>query len=252
MPAKHSSSRIGIAAAILTALVMFGVILFITNQKYLQNEDNLGAEVFKLSYQFLLITVIGGAVTYLFTRYIKIQDEIIKDREKEETKRGEEKGLQRKFYNDFKKAYNKVKKIRRFLRARARILSKDMGSEETIILKTVRYDEQMQILTKLQLKFEFFRDVVGANPELLKTNDVLGYLKSIESYLNKIVGEYEDTFRNFPNQYYIDEVPTLPIDKLPRLAEFIIKYKKATCFKEQFVEPAKNMAQSLLKLVTSK
>lgn len=262
---KPFDSKIGVVAGIAIFLAIVGIIFFILFNKNLQ--DFLGTEIFKLSYQFLLLVVIGGAVSLIFTEYTKAKEQRLKDTEKDEerklkekekweSKNNEERILQHKFYNDFIQAYDSAKKIRRLLRSRARILSQDAGTNsEAIVIKTLRYDEQMQVLTNVQLQFEFFCEEVQSNRHLFSGVDELKNLsqdlKKIESYLNKIVGEYEDCYKSLPNQSFIDDVPTIPIKNLPKLGEFIGKYENATSFKTEFKKPAKNVVAGLQKLLTS-
>ena len=204
MSTRLTAQKIGGTAIIVTIVAFLGVLAFIVSPDFFKNR--LDPEVFKLTYQFLLLTVIGAAITFLFSFYTKARDE-----------RKEERILQLKFYNDFSQAYNDGKEIRRFLRARAR-KRVDNPEEKAIHIKTAQYDELMQKLTTLQLKFEFLHDEVISNKDLFSATGeaerLIVNLENIEKYLNKMVGEYEKCFELYPNQYFIDEVSYFPLDKL--------------------------------------
>ena len=47
---------------------LLGVFLFAVNQEYLSNETVLGEDVFKLTYQFLIIGILGGGVAVLYQK----------------------------------------------------------------------------------------------------------------------------------------------------------------------------------------
>lgn len=249
---KSSYSRISIIAAIVFSLSLISIGVFIAYQKWLS--ENLNTEIFKLSYQFLLIVVIGGAVSLIFTEFSKTREQIRKDKEKQESSDNLIRDLQRKFYNDFIQAYNSAKKIRRLLRARARIKS----DNKLIEIRRLTYDEQMQSLIDVQLKFEFFCEEVKGNPSLFpivfeetETETLFTKLEKIEKYLNVIVDEYENCYSSFPEILLVDESMSIPIIKLKRLAEYIGKYRYAKEFKSNFKKPADEIMEGLQKLLTS-
>ena len=251
MDTQAPVSKVRKIATIVTIVAFLFVLGFLFRPDFFK--DRLDYDVYKLTYQFLLLVVIGGAISFLFTFYIKLKEDETKSKEKKEIKRNEEKNLQRKLYNDFVQAYNDGKKIRRFLRARTRILSVH-EDQKTIMIKTVRYDELMKELTTLQLKFEFFCEEVDSiknifsRPENVKT--LSKNLKNIEEYLNKMIGEYEDCFYSYPNQSFTEDVSLMALDNLSILKEFIAKYNDAKEFK-QFKEASQNVTKILLEELTS-
>ena len=226
------------------------MVSFIIWQDYFKSK--LDIELFKLSYEFLLIVVIGGAVSFLFTVYIKLREEVKTENETQETKKNEKKALQRKFHLDFIQTYNSVKKIRRLMRARARMKSNDNAHDWKIITK--RYDEQMRILITLQLQFEFFKEEIESNTDLFEVDnkpEFICNIKKVQSYLNKIVSEYEDCYKDFPDKSFIDDIQILSFDNLPRLNDFIGKIYDAKDFEDEFKTPAKAVIDSMKKLLTS-
>ena len=240
-------------AVYVTILAVIGVIFFLTSSSYIKRHTD--PEIFKLCFQFLLLVVIGGAVTFIFTTNTKIREENTKKKEKEDEKRMEYKKSQHKFHNDFVQSYNSVKLLRRMFRARARILLKDQQGNKTIAINTKIYDTQMQELTKLQLQFEFYIDEAKSNPNLFPdpviSNLLQGKIGKMEVYLNGLVGEYEDCYKFFPNQSYITSDEHIPLTELPVLAEFIITYKKAVKFQEDLKEPANDVQIIVLNLLSS-
>jgi hypothetical protein len=233
-----------IAISLTIALAIVGVIAFILAHSAL--EVWLGPEVFKLTYQFLLIIVIGGAISLLYSQFTKRQEAANKIREQERAKRDEEKTLQGKFRVGFLQAYNAAKNVRRLLRATARTIA-DVNGTTTEVIKLSPYDRQMQKLVQVQLQFETLREEAESEkalfsgvPELQALDETLG---TIESYLNDIVGEYEDSYRLFHGG------DLQPVSQFPKLAEFIGPYETATDFKTKFKQPAKQILKGILKLL---
>lgn len=257
METKSFPSKLTIVIIVTPLLAFVGVLWFIIYPNQLKTW--LDAEVFKLVFQFLLLIVLGGLVTFLFTSFTKEKEKRLTDNENKEIKKSDKKNLQHKFHNDFIQSYNSVKLIRRMLRARARILSIDEKGKEKLLLDTKEYDRQMQELTKLQLNFEFYIDEVESNPNLFTEKrenvELKVQLNLIGEYLNELVSEYENCFRTYANKYYINEVPALLIDStanLNKLNEFIIKYELAAKFKTNFKEPGNKIQKIILSILNNK
>jgi hypothetical protein len=239
-----NASKIAISVIILG---LIGVCSFFAFSNFLVQHLNI--ELFKLSFQFLLIVVLGGAVTLAFTNFTKEKEYRIKTKEKSETRIGEIKNALHKFHNEFVQSYNSVKYIRRMFRARARIFS----TETLIDVKS--YDLLMQELTKNQLQFEFYIDEAESNPKLFEDKKVNAQLqdkvKLMRNYLNKIVTEYENCYKFFPEHNFVSQVQALPLKKLPVLADFIVKYSEAEDFKTNFRKPANDVQKALLSLLNT-
>lgn len=214
---------------------------------------DLDVEVFKISFQFLLIIVLGGAVTLFYNHYNKQKELTIKKDEARDLKVSECKKLQHQFHNEFIKSYNSIKFFRRIIRARARILKTDLQGATTISLDTKTYDLQLQELTKLQLQFEFYVDEAISNPNLFtdKTSTIKlkGHLVVMADYLNELVTEYEDCYKTFPDKYYLTDALSIPLTELPVMRGFIVKYENANEFKKRFKEPAHKAQEILLTLI---
>lgn len=154
--------------------------------------------------------------------------------ERDQEERTERKTLLRELRKNIIQAYNEAKGVRRILRGAARCYLPNQN--ETIITREP-YDKQMQALISTQLQFETLKVEVDSLSTLfsgkIDLTILLSNLVYIEKYLNDIIGEYEDLYKNYPY-----DAPTIPISKLPKLGEFIGKYKNAIDFQEKFQEPA--------------
>jgi hypothetical protein len=225
--------KIEIAIWLVIALAIVGVIGFILAHKDL--DARLGTEVFKLTYEFLLIVVIGGAISLLYSQFTKSQE-----------KRDKEKALQAKFRVGFLQSYNAAKSVRRLLRATARTLSEVKGTT-TEVVKLAPYDRLMQKLVHVQLQFETLREEAAAEKKLFEgvpeLKDLDANLGTIESYLNDIVGEYEHSYKLF------HKGDLQPISDFEKLAEFIGPYKNAVEFKARCKKPANYILEGILQLM---
>jgi hypothetical protein len=234
------STRTLITIATVVAIIVVAV--FIGWPKPIK--DRLDGEVFKLTYEFFLIVVLGGALSLLYKR---LEDERKKDAAKDEwrrTQRDSERNLQRELRTEVVRAYHNAKKIRRLLRAKAREYLPDTV---TTILHPDPYNQQMELLIDTQLEFEFFVDRVRSNPGLFSgAANLLTNLEKVERYLNQLVGEYEDSRSIFSLH---QGRPTLSCFQY--LEEFIGPYKLAAAFKSDLKEPLKDVISQLETLVTA-
>lgn len=168
---------------------------------------NFGAafsDLVKMTYQFCLIVVIGGAVTWLFREYTRV-------RERRESDSQELASLSQ----DLVRAYNDIKRIRRLLRARAQRGGSVTESETTI--RCGVYEEFMGELNEVQLRLEGYkRRVHSEEPLFRKSEGLESALEEMEKYLHDIIEEYENALRS-----YEEGPPNLSITRLPKLAEFI-------------------------------
>src|ERR1041384_1379539 len=139
-----------------TIIALAGVAAFIV--WHTEVERFLGSDVFKLTYQFLLITVVGGAIAALYKEFQRQRDEQTKQIERSAAAREAKRTVQRHFLTDSVAAYNLAKKARRLLRAKA--------IERRSQVHRDPYDEQMQSLMDAQLAFEALVERVRASPNL--------------------------------------------------------------------------------------
>lgn len=234
---RANSYKKYIIAATVLAIILIG--LFLIFSRLLS--DFMGMEVFKISYEFLLIIVIGGAVSWLFSQYTF-----------EKEAREQKKTLQREFQEELIKAYNSSKCIRRMLRAEARSSIPDTGG---MAIKAEPYSKQMQKLNDVQLKFEFLKKE-SINTDLFRDapnlSDLNSLLASIEGYLHDIISEYEQSYDKFSDDNLC------PVEKLPLLSEFIYSPAEheqksiSDNFKNKFKKPADKAMEDMLKILINK
>jgi hypothetical protein len=122
-------------------------------------------------------------------------------------------------------AYGRAKKARRLLRGRAiatRAQAKVVLADE--------YDTCFDMLNDAQLGLEnLVRDVETSAKAFSQPDGLIKHLRSMEAYLGKLIGEYEDSRSRFSG----DE-PLLPIRELPLLEDFL-QSAKASNFKPKMV-----------------
>jgi len=209
--------------AVASALTLWFIPIFSNAQQLPQ----LYIEVIKATYQFALLIVIGGLmIPWWLSEYRRAQEQDKAQRD-----------LYRKFLKDFLSAYNSSKRIRRILRARA--LSADKST-----IKVEIYNEQMLALIDVQLKFEYLKKEAENTDLFLRAKDVALYLYSIESCLNDVIDEYERKNINMYNN------STYLIGDLKYLSDFIARPRKSKYFAPMFFEPADQVLDIMLKLLT--
>jgi hypothetical protein len=118
------------------------------------------------------------------------------------------------------RTFTDTKKSRRLLRAKAVISLQNDDRDDFEVARDV-YDEQMQIINEIQLELETIKQEVQTaidtsssaftDPHKLRRN-----INSIESYLRKVVTEYEEKLKKFQGN-----PPSLPLSGLEVLKDFI-------------------------------
>jgi len=184
----------------------------------------LDDDVFKMTYQFLLLVVIGGGVTGVYGRLDRRRDK--RDRERETV---------RVVRTELANAYNQAKCIRRVLRARAIAVSPDGDT----VLGAV-YDKQMQLLNDAQLAFEdMIRDVsdgTTVSGDALRT--LTAEMETGEKYLHDVIAGWERLYRTFEG-----EPKHKPLAHLPELSAFIAT--SSDPFFTRFQQPARRVLATL-------
>lgn len=232
----------------ITILAVVGVAIFIVWPGPLKQK--LDTEVFRLTYQFLLIGILGGVVSLLYKGFESEREQALKQKERdreqalrqkedEHARRDARRRLQREFHSEFIQTYNATKKVRRLLRARAGFTMTALDAES--------YDEQMQHLIDAQLNFEFFVYRARSNPDLFSNVSLAPDLERMEKYLNGIINEYESKFSDFAKRQ-----ETIPVDsQFSKLKEFIGSTPSAKDFKSDFKDCFHKVVVELEKLMTS-
>jgi len=180
-------------------------------------EKRLQVEVFKLSFEFLLVVVVGGAVSLLYEQFSKEQEQKEKRRD-----------LLRQMHAELLKAYNDAKRIRRALRAHVGYRDGGLSPESRVY--SADYKKAMEALIDAQLTFEVYTKRTDDTQLWFASGGAFAAeLKKVESYLNKIIDEYEDKATSFVN------APSgMLITELPVLSEFISSLEDAPNFRNEF------------------
>ena len=214
MKSKRSSLVFAVVLATI-ALAGVGVVLFLYKGAVIRAK--MEDEVFKLSYQFLLITVIGGALSLLYQRFSA-----------ERALTEKRNALLREMHSELLNAYNIAKRARRMLRAHVGSLVTPESR-----LRASRYDEEIDKIMDAQLTFEVYAKRAGNAGLWFRNGKALGVeLNKVEGYLNSLIKEYEDKRSTFAGK-----PPSQALSELKTLAEFVGPYKDATGFKDSFKVP---------------
>ena len=219
---------------ILASIALFFVFIFLLFGKKIA--PLIEPSVFRLTYQFLLLLVLGGAVSFLFKelsqKKLQKEEELLRSEEK---RRLNSERL-REIHSDLLEAYNKAKTVRRMLQAY--VYSADDGVE--MILRD-DFDRQIKELNRAQLVFETYKKRAESNNLWFEqVKNLSNKFDAIESYLNKILSEYQKKRRLFtgaPLSY--------PLRNLDRLNEFLGPKDNWKWFRDEFKKPMGEILESL-------
>ncbi len=178
----------------------------------------LTEKVGELTYQFLLLVVVGGGVSFVVQWFTQ-------ERERRERNRTQ----QRDVHTNLITIYNQGKKVRRLLRARAIYVSGDRQ-----MVRGSEYDTQLRNLIETELALELAIRGIAGNEQLFPTNrDTLAAsLKKLRNYANAIISEYEEKYRTFS-----DAEPSRPLADFPKMLEFIGPAATSPEFQKGFKGP---------------
>jgi hypothetical protein len=209
-----------IIAVLAAALIgIYGFIAYPNLAKAIFGEG----KIYEQTYQFLLVTVIGGSIAWLFKEIDRLRGHRV---------------ILRDMHAELLQAYNRAKIVRRVLRAK-------LGSVITVDpdkkVAATDYEEQMEELSDSQLTFEVYAKRAKEPGLWFKDANALARsLEKIEKYLNEIVKEYEREYSKF-----IGDPPVRRLGELPMLMEFIGPYKQATEFQEKFKYPVREALHAI-------
>jgi len=187
-------------------------------------ENVIGKDTFQKTYGFLLVVVIGGALSLVYKEYERGRQEQIQDL-----------ALRREFYDSLIVAYNDAKRIRRLIRARALTMPADDTASGPLVCFAA-YDEYMQQLNDVQLSIELMlRQAQGDSVLYGAASDLEKNLTRMKTYLREVGREYELHLHDFTG-----EPPTLSLSKLELLKKFIGSTSGEVTghFWQGYVEPA--------------
>ncbi|MAX36762.1 MAG: hypothetical protein CME33_09385 [Gimesia sp.] len=228
--------------AIIVGIGIVGALLFLLAGKTIA--QFLHPEVFKLTYQFFLLGVVGGTVAWLFKRFDaeRVERERKMDRERAERRQDMEQDRDRQrerrtelrtMHTEILAAYTTGKSARSLIRAKTGVKLAVKGPDEISISKEI-YETAMEIIGDAKTIFDVYQRRASdllffPNPTSLKA-----HLETMTDYLGELIDEFEENFSADTN------AKEIPFAKLPRLFEFSGPYKRATRFKTQFKYPIRD------------
>lgn len=199
-------------------------------------KDRLGEDLAGMTYQFLLIIVLGSGVSVLFQT-------VAYGREMRERRRT----LQREIHDSLVSGYNDAKRARRLLRARARASSGDSRSHAGNTIDAAEYDRQLEALSSAQLSLELaMRRVVMNRTFFAHHAELIAALRMVTNYLNAIIDEWEDM-----RPRLISSGAIFTISDLPELDAFLRHYASAPRFREGFKKPFDDALELLEKALVA-
>ena len=223
-------------AIAISALGVVGVLIFLAWGKEIK--DTVDEKVFSLTYQFFLFALLGGGLSYFF-RELSVERQLKQDALlKKQEKRSIDNKRLREIHSELLGAYNKAKKVRRILRAKA-VIQDPKSKESEVLLE--QYDQQMEHLMDAQLVFETYAKRIKYNVLWLQAaSDLERNLESIESYLNDILKEYQKNRKTFSGEPLVKR-----LDDLSFLKEFIGQDDDWVLFDSDFKYPIRKVLQAL-------
>ena len=186
-------------------------------------QGTLKLEVAKSLLQLGVVAAVGAVVSILIFEYQREQQGIDRTADLEHRTAEKQRELDRKsleyretlllsILSRAMDAYGRAKKTRRLLRARA-ISTRNQAT----VVWADEYDLCFDTLNDAQLDLENLARDVETSAKAFSTPDAqVRYLRSMDAYLGKLIGEYEDARRRFAG----DE-PALPLRELPLLEDFL-------------------------------
>lgn len=185
-------STTSVSIAITLTLASVGVLSFVFHCTATAIKSRLDPDVFKLTYQFLLIVVLGGAVSLLYKEFSTERDQA-----------QERRVLLRQMHSELLSAFNTAKKIRRTLRARVGY-SPDNETTSTLIVHADDYREQIDLLMDAQLTFEVYSKRAKDRQLFFASGEELGRERENRAIPQRdnqrIRGQPQEFFRDTPEQ----------------------------------------------------
>jgi hypothetical protein len=207
-------------------LAAFGVVVALISAPA-QLKKVLGDEGLKQLWQLSLATIVGGLVSTAFTELKREQDSIEARRQ-----------FLRTFHTGALAAYNRAKKCRRILLAKAVFDANGIPN-----IRQAEYETQMIELQDIQLQFEGLKRQVRLGTTIFTAaSNLEAQLKTMEEYLRTVLREFETN--PFPTGGTM-----MPLSGYPILQAFIA-YNKTPAFVSGFADPYDEVELALVTLLT--
>lgn len=171
-----------------------GVFLFIAFGN--QIRKHIDEKLFESTYQFFLITVIGGSVSLVYEAYRHEREAIERERENEREERERQREIQRNLRTTIISAYHDLKKLRRLLRAQSIRLEPSTG--ERVIL-AAEYNKYLEQLIDAELAIEQASRIAQSEPQLF-------HFYSENTELNSLLCLWLKWHRKLPEELHSVEI----------------------------------------------
>ena len=234
--------------AVLAVLSLADVICLIVFFRGGVDHDTFKLELGKALVQFVVVAVIGTLVTGMMFEYQRQRQNWDKEDERERKNRDKEDERERKNRNrreEFLRsiltraaqAYSNVKKARRLLRARA-IVRGEAGGKSAV---RKHYDFYLRMIIDAQLELENLAgDIQTSEGMFFNLTALLAPLSEMESYLGKLITEYEK--KAFET---LHGPKLLCLTDLPQLEGFTATSTEVGDFKKQFSGPYRAIQRAI-------
>ncbi|WP_105435814.1 hypothetical protein [Neorhizobium tomejilense] len=210
------SSRNTIFAVVIVALSL-SVILLADNSVFGQRISKfLGTEPFKLTLQFLLVTVLGGALFALLTT--RKEQEARDETKRKENQAGRDVRVANLQALDGKlaEAYRQMKSVKRRLRSRL-----DRSDPKRPSVAKNDFETCMDQLLAAQIAVEEVQDLIATRVDLFKNSNMSlidGSLHYAARYLHDVFEDFEKgKITRSADSFFLDEAAT------PNLYDFLLK-----------------------------
>jgi hypothetical protein len=217
------------STTIIIVIGIIGVCIFLGFGDEIKKYTN--EKIFESTYQFFLVTIMGGGVSLVFESYRRDREAKEREVERQREEKERRREIQRSLRANLIVAFNNVKKVRRLLRAEA-ILGEP---HENNVVVGKEYNRQMNALMDAQLSIEFAYRVIKYETDLFQDSTLATKLKEANTYLRDIIDEYEKSYRKFST-----ESSAINLHEFPKLCDFIRPYAESREIKKDFWEPFNN------------
>jgi hypothetical protein len=198
-----TTAKLIVALTVLFLLSLLLTIYFIKNPLTGDSEGKIQIELIKSLLTVLSVAIIGGVIAALFKSYERNQEQL-KLRLQAKTS----------FMARLGALYRTVKRSRRKMNANGIEASDSQLSMSLNKTQITLYKDEMTVINDVQLELEGFKTDVENGILFLYDENIIASLKRMESYLRKIVKEFERNFQNSANEEHVN------LDNFPYLKEF--------------------------------